>query len=509
MASPASPSGSTPTASTPSTPASSNTSTTSPPPASSAAARGEASSIEALFAALRANRAAVKRTTAAERIAKLKRLRDVIEARTPAIREALYKDFRKSATEVDLTEIYASLVEIKDAIGGLTRWMKPQHVATPVSLLGTRSWVHHEPRGVVLIIGPWNYPFQLVIAPLVAAIAAGNCVVCKPSELTRHTSALLVDLLGAVFPANEVAIVEGGPEETQRLLALPFDHFFFTGSTKVGRIVAEAAARHLATTTLELGGKSPAVIDDSADLALAAKRLVWGKFVNNGQTCIAPDYVLVSERKQQALVDELRRAIAEMYGASEADRKRSADLCRVINRRNFDRLQKMLDDSVRQGARVEVGGDSDAAELYIAPTVLSHVPPDAPVMAEEIFGPILPVLTYRQLDEVAPFITARDKPLALYVFGEDTSAVDTIIAETTAGGTCINNAVIHFANPHLPFGGVGPSGSGNYHGFYGFKAFSHERAVLRQGRVDMLKTVYPPYGAKVTKMIKWMFKLFA
>jgi len=477
-------------------------------PASPSGSPSSERSIETLFHNQRANQAAVKRTTAAERIAKLKRLRDAILAREPAIRDAMFKDFKKPATEVDLTETFAALVEIKDAIGSLASWMKPQHVSTPMSLFGTKSWVHHEPRGVVLIIGPWNYPFQLVIAPLVAAIAAGNCVVVKPSELTAHTSALLVELLGAVFPPEEVAIVEGGPAETQRLLALPFDHFFFTGSTKVGRIVAEAAAKHLASTTLELGGKSPAVIDDSADLASAANRLVWGKFVNNGQTCIAPDYVMVSEGKQQALVGELRRAIAAMYGATEDDRKKSPDLCRVINRRNFDRLKTMLDDSVRQGAKVEIGGGSDAAELFIAPTVLTNVKPDAPVMAEEIFGPILPILTYKQLGDVPAFIAGRDKPLALYVFSDDQRAIDTVVNQTTAGGTCINNAVIHFANSNLPFGGVGPSGSGNYHGFYGFRAFSHERAVLRQGRVDMLKSVYPPYGAKVSKMLKWMFKLF-
>ncbi|HEX3473983.1 MAG TPA: aldehyde dehydrogenase family protein [Kofleriaceae bacterium] len=466
-------------------------------------------SIEQLFRVQRANQAAVKRTTADERIAKLKRLRAAILEREGAIREAIFKDFRKSATEVDLTEIYASLVEIKDAIHSLARWMKPQHVSTPMSLFGTRSWVHHEPKGVVLIIGPWNYPFQLVIAPLVAAVAAGNCVVCKPSELTAHTSALLVELIGAVFPRDEVAVVEGGPDETQRLLALPFDHYFFTGSTRVGRIVAEAAAKHLASTTLELGGKSPAVIDDSADLARAANRLVWGKFVNGGQTCIAPDYVLVSERRQAELVKELGRSIGEMYGATEEDRRKSPDLCRIINPRNFDRLKKMLDDSVSQGAKIEIGGASDAGERFIAPTVLTNVKPDAPVMAEEIFGPILPIVTYKQLDEVPPFITARDKPLALYVFATDQHAIDSVIDNTTAGGTCINNALIHFANPHLPFGGVGPSGMGNYHGYYGFKAFSHERAVLQQGRTDMLKSVYPPYGPKVSKMIKWMFKLFA
>jgi aldehyde dehydrogenase (NAD+) len=465
--------------------------------------------IESLFRKQQAHQAPVKRSTAAERIAKLERLRAAIVAREPAIRDAMFQDFRKSATEVDLTELYPSLVEIKDAVKSLHKWMKPQSVATPMALFGTRSWIHREPRGVVLIIGPWNYPFQLVIAPLVAAIAAGNCAICKPSELTEHTSALLAELIGAVFSEDEVAVVQGGPAETQRLLALPFDHFFFTGSTRVGRIVAEAAAKHLASTTLELGGKSPAVVDDSADLATAANRLVWGKFVNAGQTCIAPDYVLVSEQRRGALIDELRRAIGEMYGASEADRRASPDLCRVINTRNFDRLKKLLDDSVGQGARIEVGGDSDAGERYIAPTVLSNVGRDMPVMAEEIFGPILPVLTYGKLSEVPPLITARDKPLALYVFAEDQRAIDTVIDNTTAGGTCINNAVIHFANSNLPFGGVGASGMGSYHGFHGFKAFSHERAVLQQGRVDVLKSVYPPYGPKVSRMVKWMFKLFA
>jgi len=465
--------------------------------------------IEQLFHKQRAHQAQIKRSTAEQRIAKLEKLRAAIVEREPAIRAAIFKDFRKSATEVDLTELYPVHVEIKDAIKSLHKWMKPHRVPTPMALFGTQSWIHYEPRGVVLIIGPWNYPFQLLVSPLIAAVAAGNCVVCKPSELTEHTSALLAELLGKVFSEDEVAVVEGGPAETQRLLALPFDHFFFTGSTRVGRIVAEAAARHLASTTLELGGKSPAVVDDSADLPTTANRLVWGKFVNAGQTCIAPDYVFVSEQRRDALVGELRRSIAAMYGADEAARRKSPDLCRVINTRNFDRLKKLLDDTVHQGAKVEVGGDSDAGERYISPTVLSNVAADAPIMSEEIFGPILPILTYKQLDDVPPQITARDKPLALYVFAQDQRAIDTVIDNTTAGGTCINNAVIHFANSHLPFGGVGPSGLGSYHGFHGFKAFSHERAVLQQGRMDMLKSVYPPYGPKVTRMVKWMFKLFA
>jgi aldehyde dehydrogenase (NAD+) len=464
--------------------------------------------IQQIFRKQQANRAAVRAATATDRVAKLVRLRDAIRAREPAIRKAMFDDFRKSPTEVDITEIFASLVEIKDAIRHLRAWMRPRRVPTPLSLSGTRSAVHCEPKGVVLIIGPWNYPFQLCIAPLVAAIAAGNCVVVKPSELTAHTSKLLVELIGEVFDEAEVAVIEGDAAETQKLLALPFDHFFFTGSTRVGRIVAEAAARHLASSTLELGGKSPAVVDDSADLATTARRLAWGKFVNAGQTCIAPDYVMVSERRQAELVDHLRTTIAELYGADEAARKQSPDLCRVINDRNFSRLKQMLDDTVAHGAKIEIGGETDAAERYIAPTVLTGVTADSAVMAEEIFGPILPVLTYKSLDEVAPFITSRDKPLALYVFGEDRARVDSIIDTTTAGGTCVNNTVIHFANSNLPFGGVGPSGSGNYHGIYGFRAFSHERAVLRQGRLDMLKSVYPPYGPKVSRMLRWMFRLF-
>ncbi len=464
--------------------------------------------IHELFRRQQANRAAIKRTTAGERIVKLERLRDAITAREPQIREAMAKDFRKSPTEVDITEVFPVLVEIKDAIKHLARWMRPQRIETPMSLFGTHSEVLYEPKGVVLIIGPWNYPFQLVLAPLIAAVAAGNCVIVKPSELTVHTSTLLVELIGSVFREEEVAVVEGDAVETQKLLALPFEHFFFTGSTRVGRIVAEAAAKHLASTTLELGGKSPAIVDDSADLELAAQRLVWGKFVNGGQTCIAPDYVLVSENRERALVDALRAAIGELYGADEDARKQSPDFCRIINDRNFERLRGMLDSTVKAGAQVEIGGGTDAAERYIAPTVLTQVAPESAVMAEEIFGPILPILTYKSLDEVAPFITARDKPLALYMFGSDEHRIDSVIAQTTAGGTCINNTLIHFANQNLPFGGVGASGQGNYHGFYGFKAFSHERAVLRQGRLDLLRQVYPPYTPKVQRMLKWMTKLF-
>jgi len=464
--------------------------------------------IHDLFTRQRANQATVKRSSANARIAKLKKLRDAILAREPAIRDALAKDFRKAPMETEITEILPCLIEIKEAIGHLHDWMRPHRVSTPMSMFGTKSHVHYEPRGVVLIVGPWNYPFQLLVAPLIAAVAAGNCAIVKPSEMTPHTSALLVEIVGAVFGEDEVAVVEGDHLVAQELFALPFDHFFFTGSTKVGRIVAEAAARHLATSTLELGGKSPAIVDETADIASTAKRLVWGKFVNAGQTCIAPDYILVDERRQDALVDQLRTSIEAMYGTTEDARRASADYCRIINGRNFDRLKKLLDDSVAGGAKVAFGGATDAAERYIAPTILTGVRPDSAVMSEEIFGPILPILTYKSFDEVAPFVTSRDKPLALYVFSESDDRIDSVIANTTAGGTCINNTVIHFANHNLPFGGVGASGNGNYHGFWGFKTFSHERAVLRQGRIDMLKQIYPAYGGNVARVVSFMRKLF-
>jgi aldehyde dehydrogenase (NAD+) len=464
--------------------------------------------ISELFTRQRANQAQVKRSSANARIAKLKKLRDAILSREAKIRDALAKDFRKAPAETEITEIVPVLTEIKDAISHLHDWMRPHKVPTPMSLFGTKSHVYYEPRGVVLIIGPWNYPFQLVIAPVIAAVAAGNCAIVKPSELTPATSSILVEILGAAFTEDEVAVVEGDHVAAQKLLALPFDHFFFTGSTRVGKIVAEAAAKHLASSTLELGGKSPAIVDDTADLEDTARRIAWGKFVNAGQTCIAPDYILVDERRRDALVTALKGSIEAQYGTTEDARRSSTDFCRIINARNYDRLKKMLDDTVASGASVAFGGATDANDRYISPTILTGVTPDSAIMSEEIFGPILPILTYKSFDEVAPFITARDKPLALYVFSENDDRIDSVLANTTAGGTCVNNTVIHFANQNLPFGGVGASGSGSYHGFWGFKAFSHERAVLRQGRVDMLKQIYPPYDGKVARVVGLLRKLF-
>ncbi|MBI3542459.1 MAG: aldehyde dehydrogenase family protein [Deltaproteobacteria bacterium] len=453
----------------------------------------------------------IKRTTAEERIEKIRRLRDAMLEKAPQLREAIYADYRKSPAEIDLTEIFPVVAEANHAIRNLKKWMRSSRVSTPKTLLGTSSEIRYEPKGVVLVIGPWNYPFSLVINPLISAIAAGNCVAIKPSELTANTSAFLKGFLEKLFDPREVAVFEGDATVTTRLLAEPFDHIFFTGSPRVGKIVMEAAAKHLSSVTLELGGKSPAILDSSADLRKAADRLVVGKFINAGQTCVAPDYVYVPASLGQAFLGELKSSIARHYGETEDARKKSPDLCRVINGRNFERIKKLVDESVARGARVVVGGVFDAAERYIAPTVLSDVKLDTPIMSEEIFGPVLPVLAYDDLSQVYRHLRSQgaEKPLALYIFSENARTTEDILANTTAGGTCVNQAILHLANPNLPFGGTGYSGVGNYHGLFGFKAFSHERAVLRQGRFDAFKMLNAPYTPKVVKMIERVTRFLA
>jgi aldehyde dehydrogenase (NAD+) len=386
--------------------------------------------------------------------------------------------------------------------------MRPRKVKGGVAMTGTKSELRREPLGVVLIIAPWNYPFSLLINPLVAAIAAGNCVILKPSEKTPATSALLARLIGDLYAPDEVAVVEGGAAVGAALLELPFDHFFFTGGPTVGRKVAEAAARHLSGCTLELGGKSPAIVDASADLKATAERLVWGKFVNGGQTCIAPDYVHVHASRKDALLAELKAAIARFYGESEEARAASPDFSRIVDDGGFRRLNGLLEGSVAAGAKVEVGGRTDAGSRYLAPTVLSGVRPEMPVMKEEIFGPLLPVLTYEQDDEVLQLIRRNGKPLALYVFSKDRAAVERWLARTTAGGTSVNTTLLHIFNPNLPFGGVGGSGQGSYHGEFGFRTFSHERGVLRQRKPDLSTGFFPPYTAKKARMARLLSRLF-
>jgi aldehyde dehydrogenase (NAD+) len=301
-----------------------------------------------------------------------------------------------------------------------------------------------------------------------------------------------------------VVLLEGDAKTAEALLDLPFDHIFFTGSTRIGRIVMSAAAKHLASVTLELGGKSPVVVAEDADLEKAAKRIVWGKFINAGQTCVAPDYVFAPEAKAPALVEAMKRAVSRYYGESEEDRHRSPDFCRLVDNHSFHRISRLIDDSVAAGAKVEVGGHHHEDDRYVAPTILTNVDTTSPAMKDEIFGPVLPILTYRSLDEVVKYIRRGGKPLAMYVFSNDTATIESLIADTSAGGTAINNVVVHLANPNLPFGGIGESGLGSYHGEYGFRAFSHERAVLEQGRLHTFEFFYPPYTPRIRKMVRKM-----
>ena len=462
-----------------------------------------------VFEKQKANRWRITQTSASERIAKLRKLKEAIFAQRADLHGAIHEDFRKNPGETDLTEIFPVISEINDAIRHLPKWMKPHRVKTPLALFGTRSEVRYEPKGVVLILSPWNYPFQLAMVPVIAAVAAGNCVILKPSAKVPQTSAFLKKLISDLFPEEEAAVIEGGHDVSDALLELPFDHIFFTGSPGVGKKVMAAASKHLTPVTLELGGKSPAIVDETADVKKAAERIMWGKFINAGQTCVAPDYLLIHERQAPAFIEEAKKVLTSRYGADEKAREESPSFCRIISDDHLKGLKKILDESVQKGARIEFGGKTNNGARFLSPTLLSQVTSESPIMKDEIFGPILPILTFRSLDEAVGIIRSKEKPLALYLFSRDQKAKEKILKETTSGGSCINTSVVHVGNPELPFGGVGNSGMGNYHGFFGFKTLSHERAVLSQGMIDSLKFFYPPYTPRVRKMIGWALKYLA
>ncbi|HET7437182.1 MAG TPA: aldehyde dehydrogenase family protein, partial [Thermoanaerobaculia bacterium] len=455
--------------------------------------------VDSLFALQQEMRARVGATTAAQRIAKLRRLERAVMAHRDDIRAAMWADYRKPAAEVDLSEIYPVVSEAKHAIRRLRRWMKPRGARTRLALAGSRSRVMYEPKGVALIISPWNFPFNLTLGPLVSSIAAGNCTIIKPSEMTPHSSECMKRILAEVFEESEVAVVEGDASVAEALLKKPFDHIFFTGSPAVGKVVMRAAAENLTSVTLELGGKSPAIVDKTAVLDEAAKKIAWGKFFNCGQVCIAPDYVLVDESVREPFLAKLRAHIDAFGDASRGV---------IVNERHAARVKRLFDSAVAQGAKVLTGGVFRDRE--IAPTVLTDVPPDAAVMQEEIFGPILPVLTYRTLDDAFAIIASREKPLVLYVFSRARNVVRRILGNTRAGGTAVNHTLIHFFQLSLPFGGVGHSGIGRSHGFAGFQAFSNERGILDQTlRFSAIELLMPPYKGRLKEWlidftVKWL-----
>ena len=462
--------------------------------------------VDAIFARQQAARWRVAATSADQRRAKLKALLDALMTHRAEAHAALAADFRKSPEEVDLSELYPVISELKDAIRHLHRWMKPQKVPTPIGLFGSAGTIRYEPRGLALIISPWNYPIYLTLGPLVSALAAGNCAILKPSEFTPHTTAFLKKLLAGLFPEEEVALVEGEADAAQALLALPFDHVFFTGSPAVGKVVMKSAAEHLTSVTLELGGKSPVLVDADADLRLAARKVAWGKGLNGGQTCVAPDYVLVHEKVHDAFVEALKRAFETFYGTNPEARKASPDLARIITPRHHARLVGLLRDSK---GLVVFGGEQDTDSRYLSPTVITEVDPNSPIMQEEIFGPLLPVLKVPDMDAAVAFVNARPKPLALYVFSGRRRNAEALVARTTAGGGCINDTVLHFVHTGLPTGGVNTSGFGKAHGFHGFEAFSNARGVLRQRtRFSAIQLMYPPYTGFVRRMIDWTVKYF-
>jgi aldehyde dehydrogenase (NAD+) len=463
--------------------------------------------VAALFAEQRRRYRAEPYPPAARRIKQLERLERAILKRRAEIEAALLADFRKPPEETAYSELIVTLSELRHAKAQLADWMRPKPVATALSTFGSKAEIRYEPKGVVAIMAPWNYPFQLTLAPLVAAIAAGCRVIVRPSEKAPATREVMARIVAEAFEPHDVALVGGEIDVAQELLKLPFDHFFFTGGTAVGKIVMKAAAEHLASVTLELGGKSPCIVDESADLTWAAKRIAFGKFYNGGQTCVAPDYVLVHERVERAFLEKLGAAIAKMYGADDAARKATPDFARIIDDGHFRRVSTLLDETVRAGATVASGGATDAAQRYIAPTVLSNVTFDAPIMREEIFGPVLPVIAYRSLDDALAQINARPKPLALYVFSTKSTVSDRVIDGTSAGGTLVNDTVLHFAHPNLPVGGVGESGIGNYHGHFGFKTFSHERAVMRQTKSTLAPMLAPPYSRTTRAILAMLERL--
>lgn len=428
----------------------------------------------------------------------LKKLHKEIISREQDIVKAIHKDFKKSEYETVMTETSIVLAELKLTIKKLSSWSSPKRVLPAILNFPSSAKIYKEPYGSVLIIAPWNYPFQLAFAPLVGAVAAGNTVVLKPSELTPNTSSIIKEIVDAVFDANHVCVVEGGVPETQELLSLRWDYIFFTGSVSVGKIVAKAAAEHLTPTTLELGGKSPCIIDNTAKIPLAAKRILWGKFINGGQTCIAPDYILIHTSVKDAFVKHFQKELLKAYGTNP---ETSEDFPRIVNAKNFDRLAVMLENE-----QCLIGGQTNKAHNYIAPTLVDNPDIQSEVMKGEIFGPILPLISYENEQDIDAFISNYDKPLALYVFTQTKSFAKKIIQKYSFGGGTINDTTVHFANHRLPFGGVGESGIGSYHGKKSFDTFSHHKGVVTRGTWFDVPTRYAPYKGKLKQLrflLRW------
>lgn len=450
--------------------------------------------IDPVMERLRKTFASGKTRDLAWRKGQLQAVIDMMKAEEAVILEALHADFGKPKSEAATAEVDFTTRDAKHALKHIDKWAKRKRVGTPLSMMPGASFVQPEPFGVTLIIGAWNYPFQLVLAPLVGAIAAGNCAVIKPSELAPESSRVLAAAVAKHMDPDAVAVIEGGADVAAAVLERQFDLIFYTGGTRVGQIVMEAASKHLTPVVLELGGKNPCFVDATANLEVAARRIAWGRYLNAGQICVAPDYVLVEEKAKEGLIEALRTQIRAFFGS---DPKQSRDFARVVNDRHFERLEKMIDPS-----KVVIGGETDRTARYIAPTVMANVSDDDPVMAGEIFGPILPVQTWTDPDEAIARAAKRPHSLAAYAFTKDDAFAEKAMAGTRSGSFTVNDTVMFMANPDLPFGGVGPSGSGAYHGKYSFDAFSQKRAVLKRGFALDAALRYPPFSDKKLETLR-------
>jgi aldehyde dehydrogenase (NAD+) len=423
----------------------------------------------------------------------LKILRDAIIKNEENIFSALKKDLNKPELETYFSEVIMLLQEIDYAIKNLKKWMKSKKIRSSMMLFPSKGYIYPEPYGLVLIMAPWNYPVQLLLTPLIGSISSGNCSILKPSEKSNHTSDLLAKIMTDNFDPSYVSIVEGGVEESSILLSQKYDYIFYTGNPTVGKIVMESASKYLTPVTLELGGKSPCIIDKDIDVKITAERIVWGKFLNAGQTCIAPDYLLVHKEVKNDLFVEMRKALERCYGNNP---KQSPDFARIINIYHFDRLSALLNEG-----NIITGGVTDKETKYIAPTIIDNISWESKIMQEEIFGPILPVIEFEYYDSIIKKINEREKPLALYIFSKNTDKQKKIVCETSSGGMTINDTLLHVSSKHLPFGGVGFSGLGSYHGYKSFDTFSHKKSILKRYFFFDTKFKYPPYP-KLTKSMK-------
>jgi aldehyde dehydrogenase (NAD+) len=441
-------------------------------------AQGVSAEIGRVFALQQAHQWEMKATTAEQRKEKLRKLKSAVEAHADEIVAAVKRDTRKPENEIKVTEILNVTANIDRNINNLDEWMKPVEVI-PSQNKNDKARIVCEARGVCLILGPWNFPLGLVLGPLAAAVAAGNCCIVKLTDLCPATAGVAAKIIRQAFQEKEVALFEGGVDVATALLELPFNHIFFTGSTRVGKLVMAAAAKNLATVTLELGGKSPVIVDDGADVKKIAGDLAAAKQFNGGQACISPDYVFIKEQQKGALVEEFRAKVKQNLYKEDGSIKKE-NIAQIVNDQNFSRIRKLFDDAVAKGAKVAVGGTLEPADRTIHPTMLTDVTPDMQIMQEEIFAPIVPVLTYKNIDEVIGHISGRGKPLALYIYSNDRNNIDKVLSRTSSGGVTINGFFSHYLENQLPFGGVNQSGMGSYHGVFGFKAFSHERAIYVQ-----------------------------